>query len=105
MAEAKQRVRPCLSAILREDTMNSDGGAAVDPRGPARPEDRYTMAQLIASLSALHDLLQGTLLAETMQHAFFDQLFYFIGAAVWNDFIQVRYCFSWKLASLCKPCC
>lgn len=170
MAEAKNRVRPCLPAVLREDTM-SDTGAMADPRGPARPEDRYvvsspyysiipllhliinlslsviivavliwqvrhlphdhhgcldvcaprgcifvyacctvshhscrdskseirrecnqrryTMAQLLASLSALHDLLQGTLLAESMQSAFFDQLFFFIGASVWNDFIQV----------------
>eukprot|EP00038_Savillea_parva_P009268 m.182364 g.182364 ORF g.182364 m.182364 type:complete len:1142 (+) comp15512_c0_seq1:275-3700(+) len=83
--EAKRRIRPCLPAVLREDAMASSEQEDLPGRA------RYgTMKQLIESLSALHDLVESTLMSEDLVLTIFDQLFFYLGAKVWNDFIMTK---------------
>jgi hypothetical protein len=81
ISAGRLRVRLCLGAVLREDAMVNGHD---DETGM---EDGERMVDLLESLSALHDLLKSTLMADSLVASVFGQLFFFMGAAVWNDFI------------------
>ena len=88
LADTKARISPALPAVLYEDAAFADTSASQIQS--TRGAQAQTMDDLCNTLTELHDLLTQCLLGPSMVKEMFDSVFYFIGAAVFNIFIESK---------------
>lgn len=91
-ADVQERITPGFVALLTENTMLSE---TLRGKRKGSQDKKVDVAYVVDSLKAVLHLLRNAMVTDSIVDQFFSQLYYYVGASVFNLFIRSKEYFRW----------